>query len=321
METLRIFVAIVKCDRRSTYGRPTEYVQVPEAVRGVVHARVGALVSRAFYRRRCVFGFRPRFTGCGSAESRCTERRGSTSSSSSSEMPRTSERRRSVFKVGLLSPTSKLFTTRKAMPLSAATSSCVFPASHLAFRMRSPRATRKRENCTRVTAPHNQRTTSIKTGHLNALIVCRKIERTTGASMKLALVLMAAVGCGGPQLLSPVGNWSTTWTWGQGNCSESGTSTDLITVIQASSNAYGLSDGTQGTTITGTMTCGTGYCLLSGEESGATTDSQNGNEITFTAAFNFSLASSGTITGSGTLTLSEAGSSCQQAFTAGGRGP
>ena len=83
--------------------------------------------------------------------------------------------------------------------------------------------------------------------------------------------------CAGTDLVSPVGNWVTTWTWGAGSCGSTGTTTDTTTVTKGTSG-YVLSESNPNATISGTITCTVDSCVLSATQ--VQSDTSNGTNYT-----------------------------------------
>jgi hypothetical protein len=159
-----------------------------------------------------------------------------------------------------------------------------------------------------------------------ALSTSRRLDlraRIRGSSFRSAarLVIVAAAvtlaGCASDDPLDPAGTWSTTVTFGAGDCGFTGTLQDIWTVTK-SANGYAISSSNPNQTLSGTFTCDSDSCKLSAQviETGTLTD---GTPFTGNIAYNYALTPDHKIAGSGSASLSpQGGSTCTQAFTASG---
>jgi hypothetical protein len=160
-----------------------------------------------------------------------------------------------------------------------------------------------------------------------ALSTSRRLDlraRIRGSSFRSAarLVVVAAAvtllaGCASDDALDPTGTWSTTVTFGAGDCGFTGTLQDIWTVTK-SANGYAISSSDPNQTLSGTFTCDSDSCELSAQviETGTLTD---GTPFTGNIAYNYSLTTDDKIAGSGSASVSpQGGSTCTQAFTASG---
>jgi hypothetical protein len=112
--------------------------------------------------------------------------------------------------------------------------------------------------------------------------------------------------------LSPLGNWSMTFSWGSGTCGITQPTATTLTLTDDPSGGYIINESDPSVTATGTVTCTKTDCKLSGSEAGTL----NGDPST--VGYNLTLKSDATISGSGSISVSGA-TACSQTFTALGR--
>jgi hypothetical protein len=113
------------------------------------------------------------------------------------------------------------------------------------------------------------------------------------------------------------GTWSTTVTFGAGDCGLTGTLQDIWTVTKGASG-YVISASDPNQTLSGTFTCDSDSCELSAQisETGTLND---GTPFSGNIAYNYSLTPDDKIAGGGTASVTpQGGSTCTQAFTASG---
>jgi len=106
------------------------------------------------------------------------------------------------------------------------------------------------------------------------------------------------------------GTWATTWTWGSGTCGLMGSTNNSLGVQQTAAG-YMIQENTPGASVNGTINCDYTLCKMLVSESSMV----NGGPANVSVSF--SLAASGAITGSGSVSLTSP--SCSQTFTANGR--
>jgi hypothetical protein len=113
-----------------------------------------------------------------------------------------------------------------------------------------------------------------------------------------------------PMPVSGAGNWATTWYWGTGSCGLMGQLASSLTVNQ-SQVGYMIQESDPNVAVNGNINCDYNACKMLVSE----TSSLNGAPAN--VSINFALAADGTITGSGSVSLTSP--QCTQQFTARGR--
>lgn len=113
-----------------------------------------------------------------------------------------------------------------------------------------------------------------------------------------------------PEPVSAAGTWTTTWTWGSGTCGLMGATNSSLGVSQNAAG-YMIQEANPQVTVNGSINCGYDDCKMLVSE----TSMMNGAPAN--VSVNFRLGPDGTISGSGSVSLTSP--SCSQTFTANGR--
>ncbi len=134
--------------------------------------------------------------------------------------------------------------------------------------------------------------------------------------MLLTMLVLVFMGCAADEPLSPTGRWSTTATFGPGDCGLAGeVAADVFLVTDAGSGSFLITMEDPTVQVTGTILCSPGDCRLqaTATKTGVTTDGVN---FTATVGYDYLLDADDSIAGDGTMSISFAsGGQCSQAFS------